>query len=362
MSRAPVWARNALGIAVVVALLTLHVVVRDVLPIPDRGARPASSSSQAELFRVAPDVLRLFVVIVLGTYVSIAVHEASHALTARYVGAKVIAVRIGAGRHLFAVRVRGARLCVHLAPSGGHTTMDLPESRDQQRLIVVAGPRADALLGVAYLLAAPSAGGAVRSTLVTLAVLQFVRFAANGRVTAPGPRRPASDGWDLARLEAGEDLRQARATTKEQWAEALRRSTAGECDEMLAVVDRATATLSPAKAAVWRPLMRSGVLSAAGRLPEALVAVDELAQADKDGEFTDVIALSRVDLGRSLVCWSGETPAAVELEGYARMLSELPNELSTRAEVEHTRALLLLAEGRSWGRRRHGARCPRGHR
>ncbi len=344
--RARVWASNLLAVAVVSGLLWL-LLVGVVLPARDKAAALAAAT-QLLVFEWLPTAAVVVVTVFLGGYVGTAVHEAGHALTAWYVRSRVSAVRIGSGRLLGTVSLGGTRISLHAGGGGGGKTFFTPPAtRAQERLVTLAGPRADLLLGTLYLIGAVLTSGLARIIAVLLAVMQVMHWRVNSMAESPQAGQSGSDGWRLARLDAGEHSRHPGFTCQEHWSEALRRSAAGECDEILQAVDRTAATLSPAKVAVWRPFKRLQVLSAAGRFPEALVAVNELAQADKDGELAAFIALSRVDLSLSAGVLSGETPAPAELEEYARVLSDLPDELAALAEVEHTRALLLLAHGRA---------------
>ena len=59
--------------------------------------------------------------------ISVALHEAAHAVAAARAGAKVKEVGIGFGPPLFRLRVRGLPLVVRMLPVGGYAAVDQDE-------------------------------------------------------------------------------------------------------------------------------------------------------------------------------------------------------------------------------------------
>ena len=73
--------------------------------------------------------------------ISVALHEAAHAVTAARAGAKVKEVGIGFGPPLFRLRVRGLPLVVRMLPVGGYAAVDQDELPPPRRIpMLLAGP------------------------------------------------------------------------------------------------------------------------------------------------------------------------------------------------------------------------------
>src|SRR5207244_4147817 len=73
--------------------------------------------------------------------ISVALHEAAHAVTAARAGAKVKEVGIGFGPLLFRLRVRGLPLVVRMLPVGGYAAVDQDQLPPPRRIpMLLAGP------------------------------------------------------------------------------------------------------------------------------------------------------------------------------------------------------------------------------
>jgi len=86
--------------------------------------------------------------------ISVALHEAAHAVAAARAGAKVKEVGIGFGPPLFRLRVRGLPLVVRMLPVGGYAAVDQDELPPPRRIpMLLAGPLANIAAGLPLMVA-----------------------------------------------------------------------------------------------------------------------------------------------------------------------------------------------------------------
>ncbi|RKS69333.1 peptidase M50-like protein [Motilibacter peucedani] len=232
-------------------------------------------------------------VVTVGAAVSIAVHEAGHALVARRAGFQVTSVRIGGGPRVGTVRLAGVPVDLHVVPSSGQTVHEAAGmTRATRRSVLLAGPRANLLVAagcapLACLL--PAVPGTVAAVL---AVHELFAWAANMAVTAPRHGGVGSDGWQLRRLAAAvprPDLPACDVPGQHDLDRASALLLAGDHDGAVAAFDvslerlplthpaRPWAAHARADALLTSAIARGGTPPSAATLAEAHAVVDAIA-------------------------------------------------------------------------------------
>ena len=274
-------------------------------------------------------------------FLSIALHEAGHALAARHVGMAVRSVRIGKGPKLASFRIGSSRVDIHAIPSTGLTTYPPSPmaSARQRRLVVAAGPAAHVLLilvALAVWLVSP-----VVAIIVIFLNVELLR--ANLRARPPKVSEShGSDGWQLQQLRRGGDemLRQKYVHDH------VRRVLQGDPSAAIKLLEGQLATCAADDDSRRRPLLihLAHQFARAGRFEEAgQVWGDVLSMLAPDEPDRPLIGASWADAVLSHAVITGAELDPVNLQACHEALSAVSDQ--TRG-VTHTRALFALATGR----------------
>jgi hypothetical protein len=133
---------------------------------------------------------------------SLAIHEAGHAVTASCYGHRIMRIKVGNGPVLGTWRVRGVPVTVHASPHGGRTVHRTTDSTrvGQMRMITLAGPMSHLALLVLAVPILLFGGTVIAPVAAALVIWQVILFVDNINVHKPHADSPGSDGWRLRKL------------------------------------------------------------------------------------------------------------------------------------------------------------------